>query len=465
MRTMFVKLFLWFWLAMTLSGIVFFVLAVNIQSGPLAEHRRRIMEERQRVFGQALSFYGRVAVIAYERDGAQALTGELGDQVVPAGMRAYLIDGYGRPLSGPDIPAPVREAASRVLKSGIKETVADERMLALALPVAGSHGQQYVAAAGMPPLPPRGLPRGFPFRGDFGIRLAISFVVGGIVCYGLAWRLTAPVRRLRTVAQSLAAGDLSARVGADKWGKGDEIADLGRDFDRMAERIENLVTVQKRLVRDISHELRSPLARLNVALGLTRQQASPAAEGSLNRIEREAERLNEMIGELLTLSLLESGGERVLKEKVDLLPLVEEVVHDAHYEAESLGRSVCMVSSEELVVEGNGELLRRALENVVRNAVRYTGEGTAVEIAVGRGEKGTALIRVRDHGPGVPEEFFPDIFRPFCRVADARDRQSGGTGIGLAITERAVRFHGGTVTACNAPDGGLVVEIELPACW
>lgn len=458
MRTMFVKLFFWFLLAMTLSGTVFFVLAVSMQSGPLADHRRRVVEYRRRISAEALALYGQNAVSAYEREGVRAFAGEAGRKI-PTEAWGFLFTGDGRPLSRQDVPPAVRDAVLRAVNRNGGEVAVGSGMLVMTLPVTGSHGSRYIAAAELPGIPQW---KRLPFGRDFGFRLAIYLVVGGILCYGLAWRLTAPVRRLRRAAQRLAAGDLSARVGAGTRCKGDEIADLGRDFDRMAERIEALLTSQKRLVRDISHELRSPLARLNVALGLARQHAPPAAENSLDRIEREAERLNEMIGEMLTLTLLEGNGETLEKERVELASLVEEVAADAHFEAEGCERQVVVTQLEPLAVTGDRELLRRALENVVRNAVRYTAVGTAVEIALEPADNHLARIRVRDHGPGVPPGSLASIFRPFYRVADARDRQSGGTGIGLAITERAVSLHRGNVTADNAPGGGLLVEMTLP---
>jgi two-component system sensor histidine kinase CpxA len=212
--------------------------------------------------------------------------------------------------------------------------------------------------------------------------------------------------------------------------------------------------------------LRSPLARLNVALALARQRSGPDAKGALDRIEREAERLNDLIGQLLTLTHLETGGDRIAREPVSLAPLVQAIAADANFEAETRQRRVHAAVEEELIIQGSAEMLRRAIENVVRNAIRYTAEDTPVDITVSRrpGRSGgeTAVICIRDHGPGVPEGALPQLFLPFYRVTEARDRQTGGTGIGLAITERAVRLHHGTVSAANAPDGGLVVEIVLP---
>ncbi|MDK9719298.1 MAG: ATP-binding protein [Trichlorobacter sp.] len=295
-----------------------------------------------------------------------------------------------------------------------------------------------------------------------GIQALIFLLVGAGICYLLAWRMSEPVHRLRQTVQQLAGGDLSARTGIAEGDGGDEINDLGRDFDRMAERIESLLTSQKQLVRDISHELRSPLARLQVALGLARRKATSDVEPALDRIEQEAERLNTMIGELLTLSLLDSGTALDSAEPIDLGELLDQVVQDAAFEAAAGDRQVVLSAETDSQVSGNWELLRRAVENVVRNALRYTSEHAAVEVLLKQEHDCFAIIRVMDHGPGVPEIMLDEIFKPFSRVDEARDRQSGGAGIGLAITARAVALHGGCVTASNRSGGGLAVEIRLP---
>jgi two-component system sensor histidine kinase CpxA len=298
-----------------------------------------------------------------------------------------------------------------------------------------------------------------------GLRFLIILVIGGIFCYWLARYLTTPLFRLRTTTNELAEGNLSARVARKLTKRRDEVGQLGRDFNVMAERLESMVRAQQRLLGDISHELRSPLARLGVALGLARQRSGAEANGALDRIERESENLNEMISQLLTLTRLESGTDGRRRTDVDLAALVRDVAEDADFEARSRNRSVQVVSSDSCSISGVEELLRSAVENVVRNAVRYTPEGTAVEVTLRRrngGGDNYAIISVRDRGKGVPEEALEKIFRPFYRTEDARDRQSGGgTGLGLAITERAMHMHGGSVTATNAPDGGLSVEMRL----
>ncbi len=242
----------------------------------------------------------------------------------------------------------------------------------------------------------------------------------------------------------------------------------------MAERIESLLTTQRQLLSDVSHELRSPLARLNVALALARQRSGDEAEGPLDRIETEAERLNVLIGRVLALARLESGAAAPEFVHVDLSRLVADIAVDADFEAKAKEAAVTLAFSEPCSVQGNEPLLRSAIENVVRNAVRYTDSGTDVEIglafadivaddSVGDGAASRcAVVSVRDHGPGVRDDQLAHLFEPFYRIADSRDRESGGTGLGLSITERAVRLHGGTVEARNAADGGLIIEIRLP---
>jgi signal transduction histidine kinase len=286
------------------------------------------------------------------------------------------------------------------------------------------------------------------------------------VCYLLAWFLTMPVVRLRAATRQLAAGDLSARAGAPDSGRRDEVAGLMRDFDTMAERLENLVKAQSRLLNDISHELRSPLARLNVALGLARQRSGPDSASMLERIELEAGRLNELIGRLLTLARMEDGEQHVPSTAVLLDEVVLSVAEDAEFEAQARHCHVrSAIPSGSWGVRGDASLLHSAIENVVRNAIRYTREGSTVEIHLEKSAGGggsEALVRVTDCGDGVPPDALEKLFRPFYRLDDARGRQTGGVGLGLAITERAVRFHGGRVRAVNRAEGGLMVEIYLP---
>jgi signal transduction histidine kinase len=292
--------------------------------------------------------------------------------------------------------------------------------------------------------------------------LSLFLIAGGIFSWVMSRHLTKPLDRLGRAAASIAEGHLDTRVDPALKKRRDEIAELARNFDRMAERIEALVTGQRRLLGDVSHELRSPLARLIVALGLVRQGPAGEAAENLERIGVEARRLDTLIGQLLTLTRIDNGAHRGSAVRFDLTNLVQEVASDADFEARSQGRRVAITQADACTIEGFEELLRSAVENVVRNAVRYTAEGTAVEIALRCAPQ--IRLSVRDHGPGVPESMLAEIFLPFRRVT-MRDNgmdNHDGAGLGLAIAQRAVNVHGGTVRAMNAVEGGgLIVEIVL----
>jgi len=267
---------------------------------------------------------------------------------------------------------------------------------------------------------------------------------------------------LRETTRRFGVGDLGARVGGRAVRRRDEIGALARDFDAMAERIEALVGSQRRLLRDVSHELRSPLARLRVALELARDRAGTGAGELLDRIEHEAARLDELIGQLLLLERLEAGQPDVDAVAFDVSKLVGEVVDDASFEAAPAGREVLFELGPSVPTTGYPGLMRSALDNVIRNAIRHAPEGTSIEVALTEDDDGVS-ITIRDHGAGAPDEHLETLFEPFSRVADARERATGGAGLGLAITRRAVEIHGGSVTASNHPDGGLEIAIHLPA--
>ena len=275
----------------------------------------------------------------------------------------------------------------------------------------------------------------------------------------LAWYLAKPIRELRGAFASAAAGDLDVRVAPAMGGRRDELADLGRDFDHMAGRLRDLMDAQRRLLHDVSHEIRSPLARLQAAIGLARQQPE-SREASLDRIEREAQRLDEMVGELLTLSRLEAGMGDGQKEIIGLTELVGMVVEDARFEAQAQGRKVEFAATAVAALCCQAELLHRAIENVVRNAVKFSPPGGVVAIKAGPVAGDRAAITVSDRGPGVPESDLEAIFIPFYRAESGL--RAGGYGLGLAIAKRAVEAHGGSIRAANRVGGGLEVTLTLP---
>ena len=275
-----------------------------------------------------------------------------------------------------------------------------------------------------------------------------------ILCYVLALHVTSPLREMQKTVERFGQGDFTARVNSRR---ADELGQLGRTVDRMAERIDNLLKAQRRLLQDISHELRSPLARLGVAVELARGGGD--MESSLNRIEREGTRLNSLVGELIQVTRGEGDPQGLTTEKIRLDELVQTIVEDSRIEAEK--RHVELNSSvTEVTMTGNPELLRRAVENLVRNAIRYSPENTTVDVSLSK-VGSVYRISVRDHGSGVPEESLSSIFDPFYRVEKDRGRTSGGVGLGLAIAKRAVELHHGTMRAQNVTPG-LRVEIDLP---
>jgi two-component system sensor histidine kinase CpxA len=450
-RSLYLKIFIWFWVAMIIINVATFALFALTRPTPV----RRSWRDLTQVGPNAQ----RAAEI-YEQSGPAALTAALQATEKSSGVSATFFDENDKELSGRTPPPGTSELIARATESREIEFNFAGRDTIVARPVVSSKGQRYTYVAHIPRPPfQQGLQ-------PLLFRLLVILVIGGVFCLWLSRYLTTPLLKLRRTTNELAEGNLGARV-ADKLTKRrDEVGQLGRDFNLMAQRLESMVKAQQRLLGDISHELRSPLARLGVALGLARQRSGADANGALDRIERESDNLNEMISQLLELTRLESGTDGRKRTDVDLAALVREVAEDADYEARSVNRSVRILSSDNCSINGVEELLRSAVENVVRNAVRFTPEGTAVEVALKR-QNGSgdhfAVISVRDRGKGVPEEALEKIFRPFYRTEDARDRQSGGgTGLGLAITERAVRMHGGSVAASNAANGGLSVEMRLP---
>jgi signal transduction histidine kinase len=443
----FLKIYLCFWLTIIL------VIALN-----QTDKRRPLYLIRQNIEA-SFSMYGQAA-LAYHRTGNPQAAARLAEQFKKNnGVNAYLLDDAGKRLDGGLLPQSLGGLAALALHSGKAEYLRtrDADLLALSIPgpdekpylVVGSHDHRSF------------IPSPFGENHRMTLRISILLIIPGVVCYLLARYLVSPLLALSGATRRFAQGDLAVRIGARAGNRKDETTELARDFDMMAEQIESLVKLQRQLIGDVSHELRSPLARLNVALDLARQNTGPEAEHALDRIEEEAQELNDMIGELLTLTRLESGDACIEMAPVNLTELLREIVEDGDFEAQGSNRGVKLIECAQCTVNGNGELLRRAVENVVRNAIHYTAEHTDVEIGIGCGPADRVAIRVRDHGPGVPESELGNIFRPFYRASQSRERQTGGTGLGLAISRRAVELHHGTVSAENAPDGGLIVTFLL----
>ena len=438
MRTLFTKILLWF----LLTVIVTFTATSYITSVLLNSR------QPQSRFGL---LYLREARASWEREGKAGLDHFLAQLKDVTGADAALTDGSGRDLrDGRDWSKVINAPPDRSLRAMVPIVnffVRIDRPRAQTS-ATQSRDKKYYFITLFPVRETNGFPVEVPTQTWWMLGLFV------LLCYLLARQLTSPLRKMQKTIERFGRGDFSARVNSRR---ADELGQLGRTVDQMAERIEGLVKSQRRLLQDISHELRSPLARLGVAVELGRGGDPDMA---FNRIEREADRLNMLVGELIQVTRAEGDPAGLATEPLRLDDLVRVIVSDVHIEAErhhiALELDAC-----EAEMEGNPELLRRAIENIVRNAVRYSPENGQVQVSLKR--SGTLhRIAVRDFGAGVPEEALAHLFDPFYRVEKDRGRTSGGVGLGLAIAKRAVELHHGTMRATNQRPG-LLVEIELPA--
>jgi signal transduction histidine kinase len=433
-RRFFWKIFSWFWLAVLVMGVT---LAAS------ARYSFRLAEKKWAALAASiLPSEARQAVEAFDSGGRAALSEYTLALERREPVRAILFSGDGQGISAgaaPDSEAHEMAISADGDRIHIQGLWASQRAVA-------SNGRQYVLVL-------TGEGGGLTKIRVLAPMIALPAVVamgGALFCFMLARYVTAPIYRVRAAAAEIAEGRLAVRVGS-LGHSGDELAALGRDFDHMAERLEALVAAQRRLLGEASHELRSPLARLTVALGLARQRPDEVPE-HLERIALEAKKLDKLVGQLLLLSRIESRME-LNAAPVDLTNLVHEIANDGDFEARAQSKRVEVISAAACMVDGSEDLIRSALENVVRNAVRHTSRGSSVEIELAAGK--TAIICVRDHGPGLSEELLKHIFTPF------RQSENGG-GLGLAIAEGAIRAHAGSVRAANAERGGLIVQIEIP---
>jgi signal transduction histidine kinase len=286
-----------------------------------------------------------------------------------------------------------------------------------------------------------------------------------LLCFALAYHIALPIHNIQSTARRVAQGDLKARVPASVSRRFDELAALAKDFDSMVGRLELLIQTQKKLLNSVSHELRSPLARINLSLAILKKRSLPESDEMFQRLDRDVARIDLLMGQLLTLSRLEAGLSSAEREDVDFAQLVEETAADSNFEAQASGKSVSLRTMSPVIL-GNADphALRSACENIFRNAVRFTQPGTDVEIVLEidrSAPEPLALLSVRDHGPGVPEDSLQAIFQPFFRI---NTEATVGNGLGLAIASEAIRLHRGEICAANLPTG-LEIKIQLPMAY
>ena len=452
MRSLFLKIFLWFWLTAFVTGIA---LVLTFFLGPRSVPSRWHASLTDMARSSAM-----VAVAELDRGGAIAASTYLERLNHDAHLRACLFDLVGDQIAGQDCET-FKDMIPHMTAGKTSDFSMKYGIVRVALLLPGSNAREYIFATELPAGPRAAL--GIDITA-IALRWGVALLVSGFVCYLLTRYITNPILRLQQASQQLAAGNLSTRAAAETEHRRDELGNLVRDFNIMADRIEELISRQRQLIYDLSHELRSPLARLNVALDLGRKRKGD--DPAFDHMEQDLERLSDMIGCMLTLAKLDTSAAPVRMQRVNLTDILKRIVHDAEFESRERDGIIKLTADGECSIQGNEELLRSAIENVIRNTIRYTAAQTSVEIDLQRRDIEDAAcvsLIIRDYGSGVPEQELGKIFQPFYRVTDARDRQSGGTGLGLAIADRVVRIHGGLIRAENATPQGLRIEIRLPA--
>ena len=446
MRGIFSKIFLWFWFAMATLSVAMVLFTAFTGYQPLG----------RRWMSRALELYAHSAVDFYTHGGTPVLNRYLDDIEDSSAISATLLDPQGRNVGGRPLPDRTSELVEKAAATGKPQFRTYLRWSgAIVVP---SRDGNYVFVAQVRAL------RGLLLQPDLSIallRLSVALLAAGLLCFLLARHIAGPIRELQSAASRIAEGDFSVRATPAIAHRNDEIADLARDFDAMADRIQSLLQKQQELLGDISHELRSPLMRLTVSLELARRGDSTAFE----RIDSDIKRLGLLVDQVLTLTRLQTQAGQQTQIPVSLRTILESIVDDARLEGRSENKSVHLDQPEDCRIKCDPNLLRSCVENVVRNALRYTRPDTsvAIHVALHGGASPLAKIDIADEGPGVPPEALRRLFEPFFRVSGARDRSSGGSGLGLAISQKVAKLYGGGIEARNRESGGLEVQITLPA--
>jgi two-component system sensor histidine kinase CpxA len=444
-RRLFWKIFLPFWVAQAvLLGALYMRIHYRISS----EHPWWIQPERREM--PALANY---AAQIYEQRGPVALSPLLDSLSLPGRSSFWFVDAAGHDLSGRQIPPRLLGDALRAEQNaGLHRSYETNVLAARATTAQG----QYILVAELVPPPLRER-----VPGDILWTLKLGTLFSAIVCLLIAHYLSKPIEQLRDATHELARGNLDIRAGANLGHRRDEIADLVRDFDSMAGELRTQIQSERNLLSGVSHELRSPIARIRLALALARHTDPAERAEMLDRIELDTIQLDSMLERILTVARLESGQHKPKFEELSLNEVIEDVLHDAKFEAAATNATIDYHTAATVQVTGDPGMLRSAIENVVRNAIFYSGENGKIDVGLSTAN-GLATVTVRDNGPGVPESALPLLFKPFYRVDDSRGMSTGGMGLGLAIVRNAVAAHGGNVVARNVIPHGLEVELQLP---
>ncbi|MDC9719498.1 MAG: ATP-binding protein [Gammaproteobacteria bacterium] len=440
-RSLYWKIFFFFWL--TLIAAIFSVATLS----------EIIVEERDQDQYQRVVKLGIKAADIYENKGTSKLTAWLHYIDREYGVKGFMLDSQRRPISRANLPKNWLQFTLPLTQHRLSE-----RQLRGFQPyrISSTKGHTYIFIAhkdnrGPYPAWLKHLPA---------LQVFTALLIVALLTAFITWRITHPLRKLKQATDAFARGNLDTRLPKLVGCRKDEIGEVGLAFNHMAERISLLVSNQQRLFRDISHELRTPLARQQIALELLARKLPDSEHQSLHRIEREIERMNALIDQVLTLLRLEQNEQGPVIETYDLSQLLCKLIQDAQFEAQSK-EQIHLQQPDQLLLTGQPELIARAVENILRNAMRYTPKGGRVYLQVDE-DKDQVVIRIEDEGEGVPEDSLKHLFEPFYRVETSRNQQSGGYGIGMAIAEQAIRAQGGSIQASNRLAGGLSVEIILP---
>ena len=453
MHRLFLKIFFWYWL--TAWGVI----AIVLLGGRLTGMRQ---VSAPNMYATVAPILAEEAVKAYESGGPEAFArfsqssnGHRNE------WQLFLLDGFYKDV----LSRPLSDDGLRVAHAA-----KDGQLVVFRAHIAA---YKFVSSSGHPYILMLFLKSDLRRIGEMvwgeGLPFSISLVLlVTLLCLWLAYHIASPIHSIQATARRVAQGDLKARVPSSVSHRYDELAALAKDFDSMVGRLDSLIQAQKKLLNSVSHELRSPLARINLSLGLLRNGGSADSDDLFQRLDRDIERIDLLMGQLLTLSRLEAGFSSGEKEDVNFAQLVEEVAADANFEAQALGKSVSLLTASSVILRNaDPHALRSACENIIRNAVRFTRPGSDVQIVLDvdrTASEPCTLLSVRDHGPGVPEDSLQAIFQPFYRII-GDGQATGGNGLGLAIASEAIRLHRGTIRAENLRPTGLQIIVRLPVAF
>lgn len=478
MRSLFVRLFLSFLLIMVLSAIFSSLIFSTFRNLRIETFKANVANEFHTKIAKMILVAGKAAHEVYLNNSMEVYQKYINEMSNSFDSEFYSISpDTMNTIDHKPVPPELQQLAvqAKKMKTLILQRDRGHLFVAQFYPPSATEEGIIIAAIHTPgpppgmriPMPPR---PSQPFRPFFDpnqslLKLVIIILASGLVCFFLARSLTSPLRSLRNATQKIAEGELNTRTGSTTRSKIREIAALSRDFDIMAEKVENVLNDQKRLLRDISHELRSPLARLHIALEMVKNNTG-SSSANLARIEQEAVRLNNLVGQILEISRYESGNTTINKTSFDLIPLVENLINDALFEADQSKEILYnydLLPSDKAEIHANHELTARAIENIIRNSIKYTPDFSQVEISLLNTNDGYICIQIKDGGPGIPEDKIDKLTRPFYRVEDARTRKTGGTGVGLTIASQAIKLNNGYMKIFNNPEKkGLIVQVFLP---